>query len=43
MENILLLDSDISSAYKKITIKRMIISRGKNKRYFFTYLLLCTK
>jgi len=43
MGDILLLNSNTSGVCERITIKKMIISRGKNKRYFFTYLLLCTK
>ena len=43
MGNTLLLDSNISSTCERTTIKRMIISRGKNKRYSITYLDLYTR
>jgi len=36
MGNILLLDSDISSTCKGMTMKKMIISIGKNKRFLYS-------
>ena len=42
MEDTSLFDSDAYSAYKETTTKKMIISKEKNKNYFFTHLLLCT-
>ena len=35
MGGILLLDSNTSSICERMTMKMMIISKGKNKNYFF--------
>ena len=43
MENIPLFDSNISSTYKKVTIRKKIIGRVKEKQNTITYLELCTR
>ena len=42
MEDTPLFNSNASSICEETTTKKMIISREKNKKYFFTHLLLYT-